>query len=176
MKEIWKDIPNYEGFYQVSNLGHIKSFHKHNGKTGHFLVPNIIGHGYESVMLYKKTVAGKERHKFLVHRLVAQAFLPNPDNLPQINHIDEDKRNNAVTNLEWCTNIYNRNYGTVNARIKIARSKPVVQYSLQGIPIAKYCSSDMAAQLLGYPNGANIRISCHKNVVAYGYLWKYEPF
>ena len=104
MGEIWKDIEGYEGLYQVSNLGRVKSlkYNKErilkiaNGTDGY----KIVGLTYNS-----------KRKTFKVHRLVAQAFIPNPNEYPQVNHKDEDKGNNKVDNLEWCDNKYNCNYG-----------------------------------------------------------------
>lgn len=105
-KEIWKDIKNYERFYQISNLGNIKNY------RNKLLQPRINKSGYNRVILHKD----KHGKEFLVHRLVAEAFIPNPNNLPCINHKDENKANNCVENLEWCTQKYNSNYG--NIRIK----------------------------------------------------------
>ena len=109
MKEIWKEIKDYEGLYQVSNLGRVKSSTK-------ILKNRLSKRGYYIVTLYKN---GKSTTKW-VHRLVAEAFIPNPDNLPQVNHKDEDKLNNRVDNLEWCTAKYNCNYGTHNSKLSLA--------------------------------------------------------
>ena len=106
MKEIWKDIPEYEGLYQVSNLGNVRSLNYN--RTGEIkLLKQGNVNGYKVVILYKD---GKKKN-YLVHRLVAIAFLPNPNNLPIINHKDENPSNNNVNNLEWCTQAYNTNYG-----------------------------------------------------------------
>ena len=117
--EEWRDIKGFEGKYQVSNTGKVKSLErmKWNGK-GYQKIPEKIlegvddGHGYLHVNLCKD---GKET-SCKVHRLIAQAFLPNPNNLPEVNHKDEDKTNNCVENLEWCSRSYNINYGTRNKK------------------------------------------------------------
>ena len=109
LDEIWKDVPYYDGAYQVSNYGRVKSFT--NGKT-HYKAQHDNGRGYMTVQLWKD---GKGKKEY-VHRLVALAFIPNPDKLPQVNHKDEDKQNNYVNNLEWCDNSYNNKYGTLPER------------------------------------------------------------
>lgn len=103
MEEIWKDITHYEGLYQVSNLGRVRTV-----ATGKIKVQSDNGKGYQKVNLWKN---GKGRNEY-VHRLVALAFIPNPEKLPQVNHKDEDKANNFADNLEWCDNSYNNSYGT----------------------------------------------------------------
>lgn len=111
MKEIWKDIEGYEGKYEISNFGRIKSYaQKKNGKITEEYTDKK---GYKTIFLYDKPQHGKW-HK--IHRLVASAFIDNPDNLPQVNHKDENKENNRVDNLEWCTNDYNNHYGTRSKR------------------------------------------------------------
>lgn len=108
MTEIWKPVNGYEGRYEVSNLGRFKSYaqDRNNGKIK---VGNKNRKGYLVMLLYD----GKGHKKwFPVHRLVASAFLENPKSLPQVNHKDEDKTNNCIDNLEWCTNEYNNRYGT----------------------------------------------------------------
>ena len=118
--ENWKDIKGYEGFYQVSDLGRVKSLERdvycQNGIVRHIeekiLVPNLNNKGYQYVGLSKN---GK-RKGMLVHRLVALAFIPNLENKSQINHKNEIKNDNVVENLEWCTASYNNHYGTRTAR------------------------------------------------------------
>ena len=109
MNEIWKNIAGYEGLYEVSSFGRVRSLRF--GKTK-ILKPGKNKKGYLRVSLCKN---GKQK-TFFVHRLVAQAFLENPQNLPQINHKDENKQNNRLENLEWCSCDYNNNYGTRNER------------------------------------------------------------
>lgn len=126
MEEIWKDIENFEGLYQISNLGRVKSV----DRLMHVLDPkskreydkqvpeciratNLDSKGYVMVTLKKNGKTSRHR----IHRLVAKAFIDNPNNLPQVNHIDENKENNHVNNLEWCTNAYNGAYGTRLERI-----------------------------------------------------------
>ncbi len=124
MEEIWRDIAGYEGLYQVSNLGRVKSLERttkrFNGfkvceyKDGNKILKQSKNYkGYLFVGLCKN---GKEK-KYKVHRLVAEAFIDNPNNLPQVNHKNENKECNISNNLEWCTNKYNCNYGTRNERI-----------------------------------------------------------
>lgn len=111
-KEIWKDIEGYEGKYQVSNIGNVRSLdYRHTGKIKRLKL-NTDKSGYSRLRLYKE---GKPED-YLVYRLVAQAFIPNPNNLPCVNHKDENPRNNCVWNLEWCTYSYNNNYGTRNEK------------------------------------------------------------
>lgn len=116
--EIWKDIPGYESRYQVSNMGQVRSlknvFGQFRIKSQQELRKNKGLH-YKSVMLFD----GNKYHTCLVHRLVAQAFIPNPNNLPQVNHIDEDPTNNTVENLEWCDAKYNINYGHRTVKQKV---------------------------------------------------------
>ena len=121
MQEIWKDIEGYEGLYQVSNKGRVKSLSRlvvRVGKPNYITKEKILkcselkGTGYPAV----KLGSNNNFKSMLVHRLVAQAFIPNPDNLPCVNHKDETRNNNDVRNLEWCTQKYNCNYGTARQR------------------------------------------------------------
>ena len=105
--EIWKDIPGYEGKYFVSSLGRLRN------QDGRIMKPMLCTNGYLSACLW---LHNKQR-KMLIHRLVAEAFLANEHGYSDVNHIDEDKTNNEVTNLEWCTHRYNMNYGMVKEKI-----------------------------------------------------------
>lgn len=115
MGEVWKNINGYEGLYQISNNGRVKSLPKLAGKSWRkekILKTYLDKDGYVKVILCKEN-----KTKFLsVHRLIAEAFIPNPNEFPQINHKDENKQNNSLENLEWCTCKYNINYGTRTER------------------------------------------------------------
>lgn len=111
--EIWKDIKGYEGLYQVSNYGNVKSLNYLRTGKERILKQGTRKGGYKRVALCNNG----EMKFYLVHRLVAEVFLENPRNLPQVNHKDENSSNNHVSNLEWCTPKENSNYGTRNKRI-----------------------------------------------------------
>ena len=171
MQEVWKEIEGTNGMYQVSNLGNVKSFTRI--KKGRLLKPGRYSNGYLFVHFAKDTDKKGERHSYLIHRLVAQAFLPNPDGLPQVNHKDENKTNNRVDNLEWCTHLYNQNYGTKNQRIgeknKISNGKPVYCIELDRV----LCSAAEAARFVGR-NPTNVSVVCRgKEKSCAGYHWKY---
>lgn len=168
MKEIWKDIDGYEGLYQVSNLGRVKSL-----KFGKEKVMKVVKftNGYLGVNLCKE---GKVKTHML-HRLVAKTFIENPDNLPQVNHKDEDKTNNIVSNLEFCNAKYNINYGTRNKRSSESkfnhpsRSKKVLCIETGVI----YPSVSQLKREFGF-NKSNITSVCNgKRKTAYGFHWRY---
>lgn len=168
-KEIWKDILGYEGLYQVSNFGRVKSL-----KFGKERILKLTKDkdGYLIVNLYKNN----KSKTFKVHRLVAEAFIPNPDNLPQVNHKDEDKSNNIVSNLEWCDVKYNQNYGTRNKRIGKSntngkRSKTVLQYTLDGKFVREWESYRECKR-----NGFNHVSECCRGKLksCEGFIWLYK--
>ena len=187
MMEIWKDIKDYEGLYQVSNLGRIKSLDryvrcKNNSiafKKGMLLKMQTDKDGYLIVVLCKNG----ECKTFKVHRLVAEAFIQNPLNLPQVNHKNEIKDDNRVENLEWCDAKYNINYGTRKQKISEAQkgntrgSKPVIQIDKHtNEVINEWISASEAQRQLGIQS-SNISQCCtnypgHKS--AGGYKWKYK--
>lgn len=170
MKEIWKDIAGYEGLYQISSFGNVKSF-RASAKFGKpkelILKPYIINSGYAVVTLYTENI----KHKFQVHRLVAESFLPNPQNLPCVNHKDENKLNNRVENLEWCSYQYNNNYGTAKVRAIESRSVAVSQKTLDGVEIARYKSAKIASNLLGLKE-RSVTSWCRIGFGG-GYKWEY---
>ena len=168
MEEIWKDIEGYEK-YQVSNLGRVRSLNfRRTGKV-QVLKPGKNKCGYLLVNLCKD---GKLK-SCLVHRLVAQAFLPNLDNLPQVNHRDEDKENNLLDNLEFCTSKYNNNYGSHSQRMSKTRSIPVAQLTKEGELITVYYGTREASRQTGISQG-NISECCRgKLKTCGGFIWKY---
>lgn len=165
-KEIWKDVVGYEGLYEVSNIGRVKSLNKNN--YGLIMSQYITKKGYFRLQLTKE----KRQKKHLVHRLVAEAFIPNPHNYPEVNHKDEDKLNNKVENLEWCTTHYNVNYGTsIKKRSKI-QSKPIIQFTLDGEYIREF-DSIASAEKLGF-NSGGISMCCQGKYKHHkGYIWRY---
>ena len=180
MQEIWKDVKDYEGLYQVSNLGRVRSLPRKGTRTkGNYLLKARKNKkGYLNLKLSKNRKAKSYR----IHRLVSQAFIPNPDNLPQVNHIDGNKLNNCVDNLEWCTNEYNMKesirLGLRNNAYKLGRehcrSVIVNQYDLDDNFIKQwYCVRDIERELNF--DHRNICACCRgKRRTAYGYKWKYN--
>lgn len=167
MKEIWKQIPDYPN-YMVSSNGRVKSLNYRGTNKEKILKPSPNTNGYYQISLCQN---GKPtKHK--IHRLVAYAFLPNPNNYPHVNHKDEDKTNNAVSNLEWCTAEYNNNYGTHNERTAKANSIPIVQFTKSGNYIKTWKSGKQAEQELGIC-GSSISSCCNgKKKSAANSLWK----
>ena len=166
MNEEWRDIEEYEGLYQISNLGRVRSLNcrGHKGCIG-ILTPRLDGKGYEMVALYKE---GKARNT-KVHRLVAQAFIPNPNNYQQVNHKDENKTNNNVKYLEWCTNVYNHNYGTRNERVGKSLSKKIICITTGEI----FNSMREACRKYNIHTGSMTECCQGKRKTAGGYKWEY---
>ena len=182
--ENWKDIQGYEGFYQVSNLGRIKSLERDvynyrgtliNHIEEKILVQSLDRYGYQCVNLYKNGECKKMR----VLRLVAEAFIPNPENKPMVNHKNEVKNNNVVENLEWCDAQYNINYGTRTARMVKNRRN----YKFGNAPHAKpvFCEelnktfdcAKRAEEELGIWGTSIIKVCKGKAKTAGGFHWRY---
>lgn len=165
MQEIWKDVSNYVGIYQVSNFGNVRSIRQNQSQQ---IKPFITNSGYKVVRLYNNNMK-----RYLVHRLVAQEFIDNPQNLPIVNHKDENKLNNCVDNLEWCTYSYNSNYGHGKGNMIKNKSKKVLQFSLDGKFIAEFPSALEAERKLGISH-SDISKCCRGKCKQYrGYIWKF---
>lgn len=183
-KEIWKDIPGWEGYYQASNLGRIRSldryeeFMNNNGKIstrlrkGRVMKQTIVQNGYCVV-----TLCGKRKY---VHRIIAETFIPNPDNLPYINHKSEIKTENSAENLEWCDPKYNVNYGSGKEKnSKKQKNSPmkslvVEQYTIDGKLVKVWPSLHEIRRVLN-KSISYVQACCrNKAHTAYGFVWKYK--
>ena len=174
--EIWKDIPEYEGIYQVSNLGRVRSvdrFSRHGHRLRGKLLSRLnVGKGYVAVGLNKDGT----RRQFYVHRLVAFAFVSGYEDGFEVNHINEDKEDNRASNLEWVNHITNINHGTGRKRQfeKLYTKKKVEMYSIDGEFISSFESACQAGRSI------SVRVShiaeCCRGIckTAYGYKWKYK--
>ena len=169
MHEIWKDIKGYEGFYQVSNIGRVRSLPVRS-KTKYFkgdiLTTFTDKAGYICVNLSRKT--------YKVHRLVAIAFIENPNNYKCVNHKDECKTNNKASNLEWCTHKYNNNYGTRNERISQNSGRKVIQYGLDGSLIKVWDSISIASRYYGVKRWTICGCCAGRQKTSCGYIWRYS--
>ena len=172
MQEIWKDVKGYEGLYQVSNYGNIKSFPRTGTRTKEerILRKSINQNGYYCVTLYKD---GRSKTKN-VHSIVAEAFIKNKYNFSSVNHKDENKTNNNVENLEWCTHKYNMNYGTANERRSNTEKIKIIQYDLEDNFIKEWHGIKYTSKKLKIST-ANIISCCKgKRKTAGNYKWKYK--
>lgn len=178
MEEEWRDIPTLNGRYQVSNFGRVRSVnHLVVRPQGNYMAKGRLIKG----KLNRKTgyislcywVAG-EREYIYVHRAVALAFLPNPNNLPFVNHKDENPQNNHVDNLEWCTHEYNCNYGTSKSRmIDKMRKYAVYQCTLEGRVIALFASINEAARFMGVNSSLISRACRGQSESVKGFRWSF---
>lgn len=183
MKELWRPIFGFEGLYEISNWGQVKSLGNDKYRKEKILKPRKTRYGYLQVNLSKD---GKH-YTMRVHRLVAEAFLPNDDLFKtQINHKNENKELNFVwindngsvdeskSNLEWCDYTYNNNYGTRNERAAKTNSKVVLQYSLDGVFIKEWQSTKEVQRQLGFCHISECCNGHPKYSHAYGYIWRYK--
>ena len=176
--EIWKSVLGYEGLYVVSNLGRICSLWdgRHQIHRTKVLKPGKNNGGYLFVNLWKNG----EKKMFLVHRLVAIAFIPNPEGKPEVNHLTEDKTKNSVDSIEWVTHKENINYGTGKERSARAqmndkkKSKPVIQYTIDGEFIKEFPSSKEAERQTGIFQSNIVACLKGRQKSARGYVWKYK--
>jgi len=169
-------IHNFEKYY-VSPQGDVYCYTDRwcGGKpqkepSFHKLKAHVRPEGYCTVLLHSQD--GDKR--FYVHRLVAQAFIPNPDNLPCVNHKDENKQNNDVSNLEWCTVRYNLAYGTRHQRELETKSHPIIQFSLDGKFVGRYISASEAASQTKVDRSHLLNCCYGKSNVAGGFVWAFE--
>lgn len=200
MTEEWRDIKGYEGLYQISNLGRVMSFNFYRSSTPKILTPTSNGTGYFKICLNKNRIT----KQFLIHRLVAEAFLPNTNNYEMVNHKDENKANNRVDNLEWCSRSYNQTYsiGLHPERKQVFANNfkglspftkrgtahtcfdGVVQFDYNGNRIATYDNFSVASIETNIDN-TYIRTACYANAridrqrkrkpaTAGGYVWRFE--
>ena len=181
-KEIWKDILGYEGLYQVSNFGRVRSLDRivkgcYNTiqiKKGRILKPRKNIWGYLYVVLSKEN----RTKAFTIHRLVALHFIDNPNNYPCVNHKDEDKLNNNVDNLEFCSVLYNNTYNERHKKIAEKningkKSKPVLQYTLDGVFVKEWESTREAGRN-GYQQICISKCCRGINKQHKGFIWKYK--
>lgn len=155
--EVWKDIDFTNGLYEVSSNGRIR-----NKSTGRILKPSVKKTGYCEVTLLQKD--------YLVHRIVAATFLENKERLPYVNHIDENKTNNAVENLEWCTAKYNCNYG----KGALARNHAVIQKTKDNKVVKQWNSIKEAAESIGVSYQSISRVCRGERKSLKNYIWEYK--
>ena len=176
MGDVWKDVPGYEGLYKISNSGKVKSLRFNHSSKEKVLRNRIVGGGYCQVILYKN----KNKKAFYVHVLVANSFILNPNNFPEVNHKDGNKTNNHVDNLEWVTSKQNSVHA-VKTGLRVVpkgkehyRSKKINQYDKLGNFVKTWNSMNEIKRTLGYCT-SNIFKCCNGIIKSsYGYVWKYS--
>ena len=171
--EHWKEVVGYEGVYEVSDKGRVRSVDRVDRigrkRRGQEIKPATQKNGYKFISINHD---GKQKHA-LVHRLVAEAFLENADGLPEVNHKNENKADNSVENLEWCTHKQNHNYGTGHKKSAEKQSVSVVQKNVDGEIVARWRSIREAARTTGAGRKEIGRCCNGKLRTSNGYIWEY---
>lgn len=179
MPEVWKPIKGFEGLYEISNKGRVRSLGRcvkcKNGKVikhnGRIMSPGET-HGYQ--FLYLSDASTNRKERYYVHRLVAKAFIPNPECLPQINHKDECRSNNNVENLEWCDSKYNNSYGNHAKRAAEKLSIGIYMYDMFNGETRRYQSTAEVAKKLNLDTGHVAKVLKGKSDNHKGYIFMYE--
>lgn len=179
MREIWKDIPEFEDSYQVSNFGGFRSKDRYAKVCGggmrlvrgRVLKPQRCVNGYMEISCNRE----QQRRVFLLHRIVARLFVTNPNNYPEVNHKDEDIANCRADNLEWCTSKYNANYGTRTQRCleNNPQKRAVNQYTKDGEFIRRWGMIEEAARHVGVDGSAITRVCRGRQRTSKGFVWRY---
>lgn len=177
-EEIWKDIPGYEGRYQVSTRGNVASLNYNRTGERRLRIPRLGKRGYLYLNLHKNGITKTMK----IHRLVAITFIPNPKNLPQINHKDENKLNNNVENLEWYDSSYNNKYGNRPRKVLDAHKRngsskaerPVIKIDCSGTIIEEFVSISEAARQSGVRRESLRDCVLGRQHTCVGYYWKYK--
>lgn len=175
IEEIWKDIEGYEGTHQVSNFGRVRSLDR-TDTIGRKIKGKIMKQQSNKDGYLNVTIKSGTKKTFLVHRLVATAFIPNTQNYLEINHKDVNVKNNRADNLEWCDRVYNCNYAGAHKKVTNALKIPIVQMDMNGNFIREWESMNDAARALNIPSTL-IACCCkhpEKRKSIHGYKWKYK--
>ena len=190
MNETWKAISDYEGYYEVSNLGQIRSVNRvvitRNNKKYHYKSKLLKQQPHNSKYLKVELVKESKQKTYLVHRLVANTFIPNPQSKPQVNHKDGNKQNNIHTNLEWSTSKENNKHAWETGLTTPSKpmkgvfgydnptSRPVLQFKLNGEFITEYGGLSEAERKTGIKHQHIYRVCRNKRKQTGGFIWKYK--
>ena len=177
MKETWKDVNGFDGRYQVSSMGRVRSvdFLTHNNRGSFIRKGKILASGTDNNGYQTATLCVQDKtHRVRIHRLVAQAFIPNPDGKPEVNHIDGNKENNVVTNLEW--NTYSENLIHAMEKGLNKQKRPIEQINTETGDVIKVwsCGYEATRALGGASPTAITNALAGRSKTAYGYKWKYH--